>query len=58
LNWESSFFGGESSSLINIILKFVLFIVPQHFWMFCVRNLVDLRFSLTGVLIFFLSYLL
>jgi hypothetical protein len=39
----------ESSSSIPIIFRFGLFMVSQIFWMFCVRNFLDLAFSLTGV---------
>ena len=38
----------SSPSSIPIILKFVLFIVSQISWMFCVKNLLDLMFSLTN----------
>lgn len=42
--WESSF-------SIPIILKFCLFTMSLISWMFCFRNFLDLRFSLTNVLI-------
>ena len=43
----------SSPSSIPIILKFVLFIVSQISWMFCVKNLLDLMFSLANESIFF-----
>jgi hypothetical protein len=40
---------GSSPSSIPIIHRLDLFMVSQIFWMFCVRNFLDLTFSLAGV---------
>lgn len=46
----------SSPSSIPIILRLGLFIVSKNFWIFCVRNILDLTFSLTDASIYSVAY--